>query len=118
MVVVVWRWVVVGGGGGGGVGIPGSQHSTTLDGDEDDYDDDEYNDDYYDEDIFSLQDFQLALDLFLQPYTSLARYVTLAILQAADVDGDGGLGLEELSNFRSEVFFAETKKVISQIYSR
>jgi len=60
------------------------------------------------------KDFQLALELWVRPYTSLGRYLALTTIELAG--GAGGLSLNQLLDFRSDTFIDDTRAVALPVY--
>jgi len=60
------------------------------------------------------KDFQLALELWVRPYSSLARYLALTTIEQAG--SGGGLSLPQLLNFRSNNFIDDTRAVALPVY--
>jgi len=64
------------------------------------------------------KDFQLVFDLLAQSHTAMARYILLAAVGEADIDGDAKLDVDEVVNFKSMDFLDSVANVLLLTYPR
>jgi len=64
------------------------------------------------------KDFQLVFDLLARSHTAMARYVLLATVEQADLDGNSRMSVDELVNFESKDFLDSVTNVLLHTHPR